>query len=161
MTATKEVLGVFARSILAKVQALKLELTKTQRMRLRRSITEDIRTCGGLIYPDMKSPEVSKAAAREAKRRKVDLCKMNWHKQPAFDPGRKMFQWEHVCTVRSIQARCETAQSEDAVLQILNSCLRIAWILKREDKELTRLGYGNVRDDPDAAYSEAKIELLK
>jgi len=53
------------------------------------------------------------------------------------------------------------AKSEEAILDVLKTRLRIAWILKTEDEELTRLGYRSMRADPEAAYREAKIELVK
>ncbi|MFL5245854.1 MAG: hypothetical protein ACJ8FY_27590, partial [Gemmataceae bacterium] len=56
---------------------------------------------------------------------------------------------------------CEKAESAEAVLDILNTSLRIAWILKREDQELTRLGYRRNRLDPEGAYRAAKIMLIK
>jgi hypothetical protein len=91
MAAIDQLLQLFARSIFAKARALyRLELTHRQRTRLRKSIAEDIRTCGGL------------------------------------------------------KAR-----------------LRIAWILKRENEQLDRLGYRSERVDPEGAYREARIELLK
>src|SRR6266446_4643849 len=97
MAAIDQLRELFARSIFAKINALRcLELTRNQRNRLRRSISEDIRNCGGLMFPDVISPEVSRAAQREAERIGINICTMNWHNQTAFDSGRQIFQWEHV-----------------------------------------------------------------
>lgn len=108
-------------------------------------ITDDIRHCGGLVFPDVVVPEVSKAAQQEAERIGVRLREHTWHSQTAFDPGRKVFHLEHVIPISSIQKACVQAEAEEAILDILKTRLRIAWILKREDKELTRLGYRSKR----------------
>jgi hypothetical protein len=164
MAPIDQLLQLFARSIFAKARALAcLNLSKRQRARLRRSITDDIRTCGGLLFPDVISPEVSRAAQQEAERLNppVSLHDQGWYDQSRFDRGRKIFRWEHVYPVREIQKKCEQASSEEATLAILKAHLRIAWILKREDKELNRLGFRSNRPDPESAYRAAKIELLK
>src|SRR5437016_1886677 len=106
MAAIDQLLQVFARSIVAKANALcslRGELRPNQVARLRRSITDDIRTCGALIFPDVISPEVSKAALQEAERIGVNLYTSNWRNQTAFDSGRRTFQWEHVNPISSIQ----------------------------------------------------------
>jgi hypothetical protein len=40
------------------------------------------------------------------------------------------------------------------------SAAEIAWILKDEDRELTRLKFQSRRPDPKLAYEQAKIVLL-
>lgn len=153
-------LELFARAILAKVNALTSpELKPNQRKRLRKSITEDIRTCAGLLFPDVVSPAVSKAAQLEADRTGVALYEKTWYDQTTFDPGRKVFHLEHIHPISAIQKECEQAKSEDAILRVLKTRLRLAWILKQEDKELTRLGYRSIRPDPADAYRKAGIEL--
>jgi hypothetical protein len=162
MAVVNQLLELFARSIFAKVSALRsLELTQNQRKRLRSSITTEIRTCAGLLYPEVLAPEVSEAALREAETLGVNLCAHTWHSQSSFDSGRKMFHWEHVDPISCIQQACAVSACEEAVLEILKSRLRIAWILKREDRELTRLGFRSNRPDPDGAYRAAKIVLVK
>jgi len=157
----EQVLKLFAQPIFTQIRALKcLELTPRQHARLRKSIKEDIRACGGLLFPDVKPPQVSKVAQQEAERIGVAIHTKSWLGQNAFDPGRKTFHWEHITPVSCIQGLCEEADSEGAILRILKDRLRIAWILKREDEELTRLGYRIKRIDPPAAYLAAKIELL-
>lgn len=154
----------FARSIFYKFDALhryRIDLSKRQLDRLRRSITEDIRACGGLIFPDMKRPEVSQAAQRVAEQCGLQICEKNWYDQSKFDPGRKLFHLEHVNPISCIRKKCEMAKSEDETLGILKTQLRIAWILKEEDDKLTRLGYRYKRDDPEGAYRAANIVLLQ
>jgi hypothetical protein len=136
-------------------------LNPRQRTWLRKSITYDIRTCGALLFPDVLKPEISKAAQEEAVRAGMLLHTMTWHDQAKFDRGRKTFHWEHVNPVSGIQNKCMEAKSEEAILETLKTSLRIAWILKREDQELTRLGYRSKRVMPDEAYGHAGIELLK
>jgi hypothetical protein len=163
MAVVDQLLLLFARSIFAKACALRsLELTGNQRKRLRSSITAEIRTCGGLLYPEVRAPEVSEAALQEAERMGVkDICAKTWTTQPSFDAGRKVFHWEHADPIACIQEACEGAGSEEAVLEILKTRLRTAWILKREDRELTRLGFRSQRPDPEAAYGAAKIVLVR
>lgn len=162
MAVVDQLLMLFARSLFAKVGALMaLDLTKNQRKRLRASITAEIRACGGLLYPEVLAPEVSEAALKEAQRIGVQICAKSWHSQSSFDAGRKVFHWEHVDPISSIQEACETAGCEEAILEILRTRLRIAWILKREDRELTRLGFRSKRSTPEDAYRAAKIVLVK
>jgi hypothetical protein len=138
-----------------------LELSPNQRKRLRASITAEIRSCGGLLYPKVLTPEISKAARREAKRLGVDLCNHTWQTQSSFDKGRKVFHWEHADPISCIQEVCEKAESDEAVLKILKTRMRIAWILKQEDRMLTELGFRFKRPDPESAYRAAKIALVK
>lgn len=57
-----------------------------------------------------------------------------------------------------IREKCLLAASPRDVRKILETA-RIAWILKEEDRRLTKLGYRAMRPDPDAAYREAGITL--
>jgi hypothetical protein len=152
---TDEILLPFARAIYAKARALdalRPSLSSGDRARFRESISDDIKKVSNFV-----TPEVSEAAYAEAKVLDIDLRKMNWHDQPTFDAARELFHFEHVQPVSAIRSLCETAESEEAVLDILKTKLRVAWILKTEDAELTRLGYRHKRCDPDRAYGEAKI----
>ena len=54
---------------------------------------------------------------------------------------------------------CLKANSEIEIFHILKEKLKIAWILKEEDKKLTSLGYKSNRENPEQAYSEAMIEI--
>lgn len=72
-----------------------------------------------------------------------------------------MFHWEHVDPISCIRVACEGVGSEGAVLEILKARLRVAWILKREDQELTRLGFKRNRPDPEEAYRAAGIVLVE
>ena len=162
MAVVDQLLQMFAGSIHAKVRALKsLDLTRNQRKRLQASITAEIRAGGGLLYPEVLAPEVSEAALQEAERRGVNICAQTWHSQLSFDAGREVFHWEHVDPISCIQKACKRAECEEDVLEVLRSRLRIAWILKREDRELTRLGFRSKRPDPEGAYRAAKIVLIK
>jgi len=155
MVTLDDLLKLFAQSIHAKATALRtLELTASQRARLRESISDDIKKCTNFI-----PPEVSVAAHDEAQPLGVDLSTKNWHDQPSFDAGREIFHFEHIVPVSAIRTMCESAESADATFSVLRTKLRVAWILKREDLELTRLGYRSERADPDAAYEHAKINF--
>lgn len=149
----------FAHSIYAKSAALRdttFDLTTKQRARLRESICDDIKKCSDSIIP-----EASDAALNKAKDIGIDLFTKDWHDQSTFDPGRKIFHWEHVQPVSAICDLCITCSSVNDVQGILQEQLRVAWILKAEDAELSMLGYRSKRGNPDAAYSEARIRLRK
>jgi hypothetical protein len=156
IAASDELLMIFAKSISCKVAALdELNLTPNQRTRIRESISDDIKKCTNFILP-----EISHAAQEEAERRGVDLLSKNWHDQVGFDPKRQTFHFEHVLPVNIIRALCEDVKAEDAIYDLLKKRLRVAWILKSEDAELTRLGFRSKRADPDGAYRDAGIQLL-
>jgi hypothetical protein len=155
-----ELLRPFATSIFAKASALRhfedaKSLSSSQLARLRESISDDIRKCTNFAVP-----RVSKAALREAKRLSINLTQMNWHDQKKFDPGRRTFHREHMVPVKTIRDECRRAKSEEEVLEILINRPRLVWVLKSEDAALTRCGYRFLREDPDAAYAEAGIELI-
>lgn len=150
------VLAAFAESIYAKAQVLRrTTLHPSHRARVREAISDDLKKVSNLL-----TPEVSRKALAEAERLGVDLFEKNWHDQPGFDGGRETFHLEHVRPVSALRERCLTAGSGTDVLDVLKTGLRVAWILKVEDDELTRRGYRSKRDDPDAAYRECEIELL-
>lgn len=52
------------------------------------------------------------------------------------------------------------AESVDEIVEIVRMRYRVAWILKEEDSELTRLGFKTIRPDPDRAYQQAGIILM-
>lgn len=155
MATVDELLMPFARSIHIKASALKtLTLSSSQRARLLESMSDDIKKCTNFI-----EPEVSEAAQKEADRLRVDLRSQNWHDQPAFDAGREVFHFEHIIPVSAIRTMCYDQDSEAGTFEVLTRRLRVAWILKSEDAELTRLGHRSKRPDPAAAYLEAGIHL--
>jgi hypothetical protein len=154
-----ELLLPFAKSICVKTTAyktLKGNLTASQRARMLEAISDDIKKCTNFVLP-----KVSRAACDEAARLGIDLCSKNWHDQPRFDRGRKIFHWEHFVPVADIRTKCIDSCSESEILEILKSRLCVVWILKSEDEELRRLGYRSIRPDPETAYREAKIELIQ
>lgn len=149
-------LPAFARSISAKVHALNHPtLTSQGRARLLESISDDIKK-----YSDFVQPEVSRAALERAVQLEVDLWAKGWHDQPQFDPNRQVFHREHVWPVSAVRNACVEAASERGIADTLQRMLRVAWILKEEDRVLTRLGYRSRRDDPESAYRHAQIELI-
>jgi len=156
MASIDDLLAPFACSIYAKAKTLKsVELSSSQRARLLESISDDIKKCTNFI-----EPEVSQAALTAAERLQVDLRTKNWHDQPSFDAGRETFHFEHVVPVSAIRAACCDQGSEREIFAVLKGRLRVAWILKSEDAELTRLGHRSHRPDPDEAYRNAGIKLV-
>jgi hypothetical protein len=150
----RKLLSVFAHAIWAKAKEMReLGAGTPGRRRLLESLSDDIRK-----YSDLVPPAVSLAAQAEAARLGVDLRQMGWHDQPRFDPGRRIFHWEHVHTVSSIRSLCLEASSATQVEEHLDK-VRVAWILKVEDLTLTALGFRSRRSDADEAYRAAGIVL--
>jgi hypothetical protein len=104
-------------------------------------------------------PEISKQAKINARSIGVNLCEKTWFDQPKFDPGRKQFHLEHVVPVSNIRDMCLNAKSEQEVLEILDTKIRLAWITKHENSLLTKNGTRSNRPDPDKAYQYAGISL--
>jgi len=137
------------------VGAFALFLTRHEKARLKESIGSDIRKACDLLA----TVEVSEAAHEEATRLDIDLRTKGWHDQHGFDRGRELFHFEHIIPVGAICTAAIAQTSVQGVLQVLRTNLRVVWILKSEDRELTRLGYRSKRVDPDAAYRAAGIHL--
>ena len=102
---------------------------------------------------------MSQAAQEKAERLGVDLRLKNWHDQPQFDAGRATFHFEHILPVSAIRSECLTLDSEADIFDVLKGRLRVAWILKAEDAELTRLGYRNKRRTPTQRTEKQKFSL--
>jgi hypothetical protein len=151
----------FADSVVAKRRLLDLALTPAQRSAVLASVSEDIRKLCDVGMPTLIVPLVSAAARVRADTIGVDLCRQSWHAQPRFDRGRSVFHAEHITPVRALREMCLSAPSAEALTRSLSQAIRIAWILKEEDRRLTELGYRATRPDPDAAYRDAGIELVE
>ena len=151
----------YARSIYDKAMLLReTGISLKQQKYVKRSISFEIRHLCDVLSPDNLIPCVSLLAMNAASDLGIDLKLMDWHDQPKFDPERKVFHLEHVNPVSMVRDRCIGEHSLDAVKDILASDLRIAWILKEEDKILRDLGYRSKRPSPEAAYAEAGIKLI-
>jgi hypothetical protein len=144
----------FARSIFAKAELLRTtELAQRDRQRVLESISDDLKK-----FTDLIQAGVSDAALAQAERMGVDLRTVGWHDQPRFDPGRRVFVREHVVPVNHIRAACLEAESEEETARCLEEA-KVAWVLREEDRMLTRLGFRTVRPNPRAAYQAAGISL--
>ena len=147
---------MYAKTIHAKAKALnEIELGPDEQKRLRESIDDDIKK-----YSNFLIPRVSAKAAARARKTKLDLTSKNWHDRRDFGEGRKEFHFEHVTPVSQLRASCIAAGSKNEVANILRKHLRVAWILKTEDKKLTDLGFRTERPNPVRAYRDAGIKLL-
>jgi hypothetical protein len=156
MTSIRDLLKPFAESIFAKASAVSgLTLSEKQLKRFRESISDDIRKCS-----NFHKRELSRAAQEQAQVIAVDLLTQDWHDQPRFDPKRRVLQFEHIVPVLTIRKKCLSARTVEEVLSILEVEIRVAWILKEEDRRLTSLGFKSKRPDPDHAYRLARIELV-
>src|SRR5688572_5324758 len=73
-----------------------LALTRFQDARMREAISTLIRKACDVVYPAVRVPEVSVAADAAAQQLGVDLRQQTWHSQKTFDPGYKVFHYEHM-----------------------------------------------------------------
>lgn len=135
--------------------AIEHDLTKPESRRLLESISDDIRK-----YTDLIGPLQSRAAKELAGKKNINLLNMRWHDQPKFDRGRSIFHFEHVFTVRQVRDLCMKCTTPESIADVLESKTKVAWILKREDDELTRLGFKFNRPDPALAYAKAGIQIM-
>ena len=125
---------------------------ESEKKRTKRLIGEILRK-----YCDQKPVDfVSENAKEVADQLELDLFMHNWHDQNKFDPGRKTFHLEHKTTIHDLTL--DIINGKD----VLNTIARIqhGWILKSEDKILNTSGKKKLREDHDAAYNEAGIELI-
>lgn len=149
------VLQAFASAILIKSRAVHaLTKASSHRRRLLESISDDIKKLSNL-----RPHEVSVAAATEAEVLGIDLREQTWHDQSRFDAEREVFHVEHMVPVSALRELCLRCDDEEQVLSVLTTRLRVVWILKSEDAELTRLGFRHRRSDPEDAYRQAGIVI--
>lgn len=150
---------IFAESLWAKRRLLRAcTLLDRQQARLKESMSDDLKKYCDIVVPALLPLQVSDRAREAARDLGVDLCRSTWHSQPTFDPGRTRFHLEHVLPVSQLRSRAIAADALSGVVEVLLG-VRLAWILKEEDRELTRLGHRSKRLDAAAAYSEAGITL--
>jgi hypothetical protein len=157
-----EIARPFARGFIAKRPlADDPRLSKTQKARVKESLSDDLKKLCDVLIPTLRVPEVSVAAQRRADELGVDLCQQTWHGQKAFDPlGRGTFHLEHVVPIVALREAWMTATTVEEMISEIDHRLRVAWILKTEDVLLRRAGYQKNRPDPDAAYAQVGISLV-
>jgi hypothetical protein len=149
----------FAVSLAAKADLLSDQagLCSKQQTRVRESMGQDIRKLCDIIFPAERLPDVSKAAQDLAQPR--DLRRETWQSQPQFDPGRRLFLLEHWMPVGMMCEAC-VSLGVDEIISYLDETLKIVWITRDEDRQLTRLKYRTRRPDPANAYAKAGITLV-
>ena len=156
----KALVGAFAEGMFPKVEWLRRGTgTRGQASAVRASLTQEIRKLCDALAPECLRPLVSQRATDAAQAIGVVLAEQTWQTQTTFDPGRRVFHLEHVVPVESVRARAIEAASPKDIVRVLQG-IRIAWILKEENAELTRLGYRVRRPNPAAAYAEADIVFV-
>jgi hypothetical protein len=157
----RQVVRPYAHALLVKQAALEDPvLTPYQQQALRDSMRVDFRKCSDSLIPRLVPFLVSKAAAAAAAEIGVDLATASYESQPSFDPGRKVFHYEHYATISGLLQAIDAAEDVDTAVEVLVEQLRVAWILKSENRCLDNLGYRHQRPDPAAAYAHAGIELV-
>jgi hypothetical protein len=83
---------------------------------------------------------------------------MHWHNQKRYDPDRAIFLFEHIVPVGMIREECIAARLENAIIEVLMTRPRVAWILRNEDALLNSRGYRSNR--PPHTYAEVGIKLV-
>ena len=137
-----------------------VRLTKAQRARVLEAMSSDIRKLCDIAVPSLIPYDISHKAWGLALHTDVDLRQASWHRQGRFDLGRTRFHLEHVLPVKSLRSAVLVAADVEEVIDALRG-IRIAWILKAEDAELTSLGFRTHRTDPTAAYAAAAITFVE
>lgn len=151
----------FARGLRDKAAALeRMSLTTRQASALHESIATDVRKLCDMVFPAVKPNDISAGAAEAAAAFGVDRQAQTWDTQASFDPGRRVFHYEHMATVADIVEAVLEVDTVQAVAEALARRIRVALILKGEDARLSSLGYRHRRPDPDAAYAQAGIQIL-
>ncbi len=101
----------------------------------------------------------SVAAQALAAERGIDLSKMTYDNQvqKRFDPGRKLFAYEHMVPVKNLMYAiiAEPSRAEE----LLRSAM-IVWVTRAENDRLNQLGYAHERPDPQKCYEEAGIKVM-
>ena len=160
----EEVMEAFGKAIWALVSRIqdidnKTDISdndKQERSKLSESILEIIKKAGDL-HPSYKSRRADEIAGLL---NVGDLCEKKWKDQPSFDKGRKIFIREHMHTVSDIRDKCINSQELSEIIGYLCQ-MKMVWILKAEDAVLTNKGYRTTRDNPEEAYKNSGITIVK
>ncbi len=108
-------------------------------------------------------PRISAAALREAERLGIrDAASWRWRDQAKYDRGRKVFHFEHKEPVSQMRNKLLQADGEVTLADVKETLRKssVVWILKEEDRRLTANGHASRREDSDAAYCAAGIEVI-
>jgi hypothetical protein len=153
--------SLFVRGMWDKCRAFAgVDLNPHQRSRLGEAITADFRKLCDMVFPAARPYRISVAAADLARNMGVDLAVQTWHSQKKFDPGHKLFHYEHMHPVFGVRKVIGAAATQDEAMAILDRTLYLSWITKPEDLSLTAHGFAKHRDDPLYAYRVSGIPLL-
>ena len=77
--------------------------------------------------------------------------------QKRFDPGRKLFAYEHMVPVKNLMYAVIADPSKAE--EILCSA-KIVWVTRGENDRLNELGFAHNRPDPIKCYADAGIQVL-
>ncbi len=104
---------------------------------------------------------ISEKASRKAQKMRISLSDKNWHNQPKFDKGRKIFQYEHCNTIGDLTK--DIFDGKRTIKAILNDDIT-CWITKYEDRKLTNKGYRSERNNRggyELCYEKCGIKILE
>ncbi len=150
-------MSAFITSIAKVIQLMAVEYAtltdEVDRRHMRVQISKAIRNATD--HPSFKI-QASVAARALAEERGIDIGAMTYDNQvqKRFDPGRKLFAYEHMVPVKSMMYAviADPARTEE----ILRSA-RIVWVTRSENDRLNELGFAHNRPDPETCYTQAGI----
>lgn len=153
-------MSAFITSIAKVIQLMATEYAalsdEVDRRHMRVQISKAIRNATD--HPDFKL-RVSAAAKLLAEEKGIDIGSMNYDNQvqKRFDPGRKLFAYEHMVPVKNMMHAVIASPSKAE--EVLRSA-KIVWVTRDENDRLNDLGYAHNRPDPEDCYAEAGIQVL-
>jgi len=152
------IINAFAQAISALCFELKNSKLSTREKRILESTISDILKKIGDLHPSGASVAAYKMFKDT---HEGDIRNLTWQQQPNYDKGRKIFHREHMIPISSLRQKCIEGPEVENVLQIIQKEIKIVWILKTEDSRLSKNGHRHNRPDPEGAYEEAKITVMK
>jgi hypothetical protein len=153
------IINAFAQAISALCFELKNSKLSIRERRILNSTISDILKKIGDLHPS----GASIAAYNKFQKISIagDIRNLTWQQQPKYDPGRRIFHREHMIPISSLRQKCIEGPEVETVLQIIQKEIKIVWILKTEDSELSKNGHRHKRPDPEGAYKTARIKIMK
>ena len=95
-----------------------------------------------------------------------EIVNEDWGDQPRFDPGRKIFNLDHIYTGSMFRNALKELDSLNKlnvsdIEALIQNNYRMAWILKEEEKRLPRFNRNKTLNDALQIYESNGIHLIK
>ena len=154
MSNIKIIRETLSKAMFEKVQTFNSSEDKIVKRVMKQTMNFDIR-----VFSEYIGSSESTAVKLKKEELGISDVTFTWSNQTKYDPGRKVFHFEHFNTVKSIILKCLECKDAKELETVLEENIKIAWILKEEDRRLTTLGFRSNRDNPEEAYRNAGIEI--